>query len=154
MFLTDQRTNILEDILIPGDRDTFLSGDVSFLLGVYVNNEDEIKDENDIDVLVNQPTKNGGRTDPVRRLFWVYKYVKKKKDMAAVREDARWDRLNGPDQENHLRKLLFEAYDGDIQKAAKAIQEIGNYYEKIGCMWDCRTILRRLTDWEEGRLGR
>jgi len=89
--------------------------------------------------------------NPVWSLFLVFKYIKKDRDKKAVKEDKRWDNLNSS-QLRSIKKILH-AYEGDIKQAAKAVIEIGEKYEKIGCFWDASTVHRRLTDWEEGRFG-
>lgn len=86
-------------------------------------------------------------------LFLVYKYVKKNRNMDAVLNDKRWDRINFDRSSKWCRELL-ECYEGDINRASDAIIEIGTRMEKMSCLWDLATVHKRLTDWEEGRLDR
>ena len=87
-------------------------------------------------------------------LFLVYKYMKKKRNIESTKNDSRWDYLNKPTQINWMEKILNVGYGGDFKKAAQAILGIGEHYERIGYPWDGATVFKKLTDWEEGRLGK
>lgn len=89
----------------------------------------------------------------VYKLYLVYKYVKKgfKKEEL---KDLRWD---GPNRGPGLKasKNILKYFGGDVKKAAQAVLEIGTYFdEKFTGPWSMMAIYNRLTDWEEGRLGR
>lgn len=105
-----------------------------------------------LSVSINSNSSKAVAVNPVFSLFRVLKYVKKDKDMGAVKTDTRWDTLNKDRQLPWCKKIL-QSYDGDLKKAATAMLQIGEYFENIGCTWDASTVHKRLTDWEEGRLG-
>ena len=89
---------------------------------------------------------------PIWKLYLVYKFVKKGKDRTELK-DERWDKINTGMNMPWLKKIL-EAYENDLKKSAKAVLEIGDYFEGHGLTWNSSTVYKRLTDWEEGRLGR
>lgn len=89
---------------------------------------------------------------PLWSLFMVYKYIKKSKDIQAVKEDRRWDELNKQQQLPYLKRILG-AYNGDLREASRAVIGIGEHYERLGYLsWDGSTVIKRLTDWDDGRL--
>jgi hypothetical protein len=98
-------------------------------------------------------SNSNSSANPVFKLFYVLKYVKKDKDKEAVKTDKRWDNLNKDRQLPWCKKIL-QSYEGDLKKAATAMMQIGEYFENFGCSWDASTVHKRLTDWEEGRLGK
>jgi hypothetical protein len=87
------------------------------------------------------------------KIYAVFKYVKKKKDLKAVKEDKRWDKINGPKSMTAAKKIL-EVFEGDVKAAAKCVMEIGEYLEKMDGPWGLWAVYRNITEWEEGRLNR
>lgn len=97
--------------------------------------------------------KDAKSANPVFSLYLVYKYLKRGKNPDLVHDD-KWDKLNKDRQISWIRKILEDGFDGDLKKAAQAVLEIGEYFERLGVMWDASTVHKRLTDWQEKRLGR
>lgn len=87
------------------------------------------------------------------RVYLCYKFIKKGRNLDEVLNDKRWDEINFGRQGRWCKEIL-KCYGGDVDKASDAIVCIGEFYEKIGCLWDMSSVHKRLTDWEEGRIGR
>ncbi len=111
----------------------------------------EIIEREDVDLWLDEFI--GGETKrPHWKLFLVYKFVRTK-NKEKVMNDKRWDKINRGKNLDACVKIL-DAFEGDLKQAAKAVYEIGRYCEEHFKDWGCKAIYSRITDWEEGRLGR
>ncbi len=93
------------------------------------------------------------KANPVYKVYLIYKFIKKHKNKEETITDKRWDKLNSARELKHCKRIL-DAYDKDVKAAAKAVFEIGEYFEKCGVTWTCSSVYNRITDWEEGRLDK
>src|SRR3990167_2801909 len=108
-------------------------------------------EDNWLDGLISNDDIDSERDNKQWKLFMVYKYVKLDKDKDRVSKDLRWNRINRPVNLIWCSRILKE-YAGDLKKAARAIYEIGDGFENDGVSWNCSTVYRHLTDWENGKL--
>jgi len=92
-------------------------------------------------------------TTPLWRLFMVFKYVKKGKDMEAVRSDNRWNLLN-KDMSFPWLKRILDAYDGNLEQAAAVVLKLGNHFAEKGLTFNASTIYKHITDLEDDNLGK
>lgn len=93
------------------------------------------------------------KVNDVFKVYAVFKYVKKRGNKEAVKNDKRWDMINMPKSMGAAKKIL-EAFGGDVKEAAKCVMEIGTYLDKMDGPWGLWAVYRNITEWEEGRLGK